>query len=136
MATRPPIGSSLYELDNHQPRTNAEAGKAFSIPAALVSFASTLNASLLLTMSSPNPELRRQVISIYKELLFLGRDYPRGFDFFRPRLHKAFMSRANERDEEKIRAGIAHADYVKKELEALYYLKRYRTLRKRYDTDA
>jgi hypothetical protein len=84
-------------------------------------------------MKPPNPELRRQVLAIYKELLHLGRDYPLGFSsFFRPRLHGAFATRAAERDEEKIRQGIAHAEYVKKEIEALYYLKKYRTLRKSY----
>ncbi|KAL7929841.1 hypothetical protein V8C35DRAFT_314455 [Trichoderma chlorosporum] len=87
-------------------------------------------------MMRPDAELRRQVIAIYKELLYLGREYPLGYGFFRPRLHKAFMARAAERDEAKIRAGIEQAEYVKKEIEALYYLKRYRALRKRYDSDA
>ncbi|KAL7812080.1 hypothetical protein V8C44DRAFT_329691 [Trichoderma aethiopicum] len=86
---------------------------------------------------SVNNELRRQVIAIYKELLYLGREYPLGYNnYFRPRLHKAFMARAAETDEDKIRTGIKQAEYVKKEIEALYYLKRYRTLRKRYDSDA
>ncbi|ODA79036.1 hypothetical protein RJ55_04627 [Drechmeria coniospora] len=70
-------------------------------------------------MPSPNLELRRQVIAIYKELLHLGRDYPLGFHYFRPRLHKAFISRADERDEAKIQDAIAQAEYVKKEIEAL-----------------
>ncbi len=48
------------------------------------------------------------------ELLFLGREYPLGYDYFRPRLHKAFMSKAEERDEDKIRKGISQAEYVKK----------------------
>ncbi|KAL6854470.1 hypothetical protein J3F83DRAFT_754659 [Trichoderma novae-zelandiae] len=87
-------------------------------------------------MMSANNELRRQVVAIYKELLYLGREYPLGYTYFRPRLHKAFMARAAETDEDRIRAGIKQAEYVKKEIEALYYLKRYRTLRKRYDSDA
>ncbi|KAH6889756.1 hypothetical protein B0T10DRAFT_561341 [Thelonectria olida] len=70
-------------------------------------------------MTKLNPELRWKVIALYKELLYLGREYPLGFDFFRPRLHKAFMSKATERDEEKIRQGIAQGEYVKKEIEAL-----------------
>ncbi|ROW16047.1 hypothetical protein VPNG_02503 [Cytospora leucostoma] len=115
-------------------------------------------------MSSPvNPELRRQVIAIYKgaillkpcsclepradpsstggstnvplphcssvlgcvltysdpELLYLGREYPQGYDFFRPRLHKAFMGNAGLRDEQKIKEGIARAEFVRKEIEAL-----------------
>lgn len=70
-------------------------------------------------MSATNPELRRQVIAIYKELLNLGRDYPQGFNYFRPRLHKAFMANAHLRDEEAIRNAIGRADFVKKEIEAL-----------------
>ncbi|KAI1371335.1 complex 1 protein [Hypoxylon crocopeplum] len=70
-------------------------------------------------MSAPNPELRRQVIAIYKELLNLGRNYPQGYDYFRPRLHKAFMGNAHLRDEEAIRSAIGRADFVKKEIEAL-----------------
>jgi hypothetical protein len=87
-------------------------------------------------MAAVNPALRREVIAIYKELLYLGREYPLGFGYFRPRLHGAFMAKAGERDEDAIRRGIDQAHYVKKEIEALYYLKRYRTLRKRYDADA
>ncbi|KAK4191273.1 hypothetical protein QBC35DRAFT_487818 [Podospora australis] len=84
----------------------------------------------------PNPELRRQVIAIYKQLLYLGREYPQGYDYFRPRLHRAFMANANLTDESAIKQGIARAQFVQKEIEALYYLKRYRTLRKRYDAGA
>ncbi|KAF2427737.1 LYR motif-containing protein 5A [Tothia fuscella] len=84
-------------------------------------------------MTPQNPALRLQVIKIYKELLFLVREYPLGYDYARPRLHKAFMSQAGVDDEEKIRSGIKRAEFVKKEIEALYYLKRYRALRQRYD---
>ncbi|KAF1817645.1 hypothetical protein P152DRAFT_25613 [Eremomyces bilateralis CBS 781.70] len=85
-------------------------------------------------MSAPNPALRHQVIKIYKELLYLGREYPLGFDYYRPRLKKAFASQVHLEDEEKIKKGIERAEFVKKEIEALYYLKRYRTLRQRYET--
>ncbi|KAF2174742.1 LYR motif-containing protein 5A [Zopfia rhizophila CBS 207.26] len=84
-------------------------------------------------MTSTNPALRHQVIRIYKDLLYLGREYPQGYDFFRTRLHRAFASQKNLTDEKKIRKGIERAEFVKKEIEALYYLKRYRTLRQRYD---
>lgn len=105
---------------------------------------------------APNPELKRQVIAIYKrkfahslplvssppckftrglrglllyfvsgkhshlhltpsiELLYLGRDYPQGFNYFRPRLHRAFMAKATLTDEEEIKKGIAQADFVRK----------------------
>ncbi|KAM0327615.1 hypothetical protein ACHAQA_005908 [Verticillium albo-atrum] len=68
---------------------------------------------------SSNPELKRQVIAIYKELLFLGREYPLGYAYFRPRLHKAFSANAGLRDDEAIRKGIQRAEFVKKEIEAL-----------------
>ncbi|KAN0068842.1 LYR motif-containing protein [Elaphomyces granulatus] len=61
-----------------------------------------------------NLELRRQVINIYKELLFLGREYPLGYTFFRDRLHSAFASKADLTDEQKIKEGIERAEYVKK----------------------
>ncbi|KKK21871.1 hypothetical protein AOCH_002833 [Aspergillus ochraceoroseus] len=101
----------------------------------------------------PNPELRRQVINIYKgappqneaqpplevislpshvaanisacllacttELLNIGREYPLGYEYFRTRLHRAFASQAHVEDEEQIRNGIARAEFVKKEIEAL-----------------
>ena len=44
----------------------------------------------------------------------MGRDYPLGFSYFRPRLYKAFSSQAGLRDEEEIRKGIARAEFVKK----------------------
>jgi hypothetical protein len=66
------------------------------------------------TAAARNPELKREVIRIYKELLYLGREYPLGFDYFRPRLHKAFASQASLEDEEAIRQGIRRAEYVKK----------------------
>ena len=65
-------------------------------------------------MSAPNPALRQEVIRIYKELLYLIREYPLGYDYARPRLHKAFSRQAGLRDEEKIRKAIDSAEFVKK----------------------
>ncbi|KAK2760641.1 complex 1 protein [Colletotrichum kahawae] len=65
-------------------------------------------------MSAVNPELRRRVIAIYKELLFLGREYPLGYDYFRPRLHRAFSANAGLKDGEAIEKGIQRAEFVKK----------------------
>lgn len=62
----------------------------------------------------------------------MGRHYPLGYEYYRNRLHKAFMSQADLRDEEKIRQGIKRAEFVKKEIEALYFLKKYRSIKQRY----
>ncbi|ATZ52296.1 hypothetical protein BCIN_08g00530 [Botrytis cinerea B05.10] len=85
-----------------------------------------------MTSSSPSLLLRREVIGIYKELLNLGRSYPLGYTYFRTRLHRAFMSNAHVQSVEEIRRGVERAEFVRKEIEALYYLKRYRALRQRY----
>lgn len=66
------------------------------------------------------------------ELLEMGKHYPLGYEYFRPRLHKAFMANAHLADDEKIRQGIQRAEYVKKEIEALYFLKKYRSMKNRY----
>ncbi|KAI9817816.1 MAG: hypothetical protein M1827_000935 [Pycnora praestabilis] len=65
-------------------------------------------------MTGLSPTLRHQVIRIYKELLYLGREYPLGYEYFRPRLHKAFTSQAGLEDEQQIQIGIERAEYVKK----------------------
>ncbi|KAI9681475.1 MAG: hypothetical protein M1817_002759 [Caeruleum heppii] len=65
-------------------------------------------------MTSAPTNLRHQVIRIYKDLLHLGRDYPMGYSYFRPRLYKAFASQAGIIDEAEIKKGIERAEYVKK----------------------
>lgn len=44
----------------------------------------------------------------------MGREYPQGYEYFRTRLHKAFASQRDLRDEEHIRKGIQRAEFVKK----------------------
>jgi hypothetical protein len=48
------------------------------------------------------------------ELLYMGREYPLGYEYFRPRLHKAFSAKAHIEDEAEIRKGIEQAEYVRK----------------------
>nr|ACI66040.1 LYR motif-containing protein 5 [Salmo salar] len=43
-----------------------------------------------------NP-LRREVRQLYKNLLYLGREYPQGADYFRERLNSAFMKNKDVR---------------------------------------
>uniref|UniRef100_A0A0V0G9C0 Putative growth hormone-inducible soluble protein n=1 Tax=Triatoma dimidiata TaxID=72491 RepID=A0A0V0G9C0_TRIDM len=78
---------------------------------------------------------RAKVIDLYKTLLHLGKDYPQGFDYFRSRLKKAFLKNKDVTDPERIQKMIAHGEFVKKEIEALYMLKKYRTLKRRYNDD-
>ena len=78
---------------------------------------------------------RSRVIELYKTLVYLGRDYPLGWDYFRPRLKAAFLKNKDVTDSEKIEQLIARGNYVVKEIETLYMLKKYRTLKSRYYSD-
>merc|ERR1712025_599079 len=74
---------------------------------------------------------RSRVITLYKNLLYLGRDYPQGYDFFRSKCHATFL-RNKDLEEDQVEEWLAKGDYIIKELEALYMLKKYRTLKRRY----
>ncbi|NXM55846.1 ETFR1 factor, partial [Illadopsis cleaveri] len=79
--------------------------------------------------------LRSEVIKLYKNLLYLGREYPKGADYFRSRLKAAFLKNKHETDPEKIKQLIARGEFVIKELEALYFLRKYRAMKQRYYSD-
>lgn len=72
------------------------------------------------------------VLSVLLQLLYLGRDYPQGSAYFRGRLKAAFLKNRDVTDPEKIRKLVARGDFVIKELEALYFLRKYRAMKKRY----
>lgn len=66
------------------------------------------------------------------QLLYLGRNYPMGYDYFRSRLKTAFLRNKDETDPQKIQQLVERGQFVVKEIKALYMLKKYRTLKKRY----
>ncbi|XP_056272663.1 LYR motif-containing protein 5B [Pseudoliparis swirei] len=78
-----------------------------------------------------NP-LRAEVVRLYKNLLYLGREYPKGGDYFRDRLRAAFTKNKGVQDPQQIRELIGRGEFVSQELEALYYLRKYRAMKKRY----
>lgn len=79
---------------------------------------------------------RSRVIQLYKTFIHLGKDYPKGFDYFHERVRNAFLKNAQVTDPVKVEQLIKHGEFVVKEIEALYMLKKYRTLKQRYyDTD-
>lgn len=74
-------------------------------------------------------------ISFFFKLLFLGRDYPKGADYFKRRLKNVFLKNKDVKDPEKIKELIARGEFVMKELEALYFLRKYRAMKQRYYSD-
>jgi hypothetical protein len=67
------------------------------------------------------------------QLLFLGRSYPQGYAYFQRRCKAAFERQRGETDPAAVDRALAHGRYVVKELEALYALRKYRELKRRYD---
>ena len=83
-----------------------------------------------------NSVTRTKVIQLYKQLIYLGRQYPKEPEVMTSKIHNVFMKNATEKDPQKIEELIQKGNYIVKELEALYYLRKYRTLKRRYyDTD-
>ncbi|SPC67590.1 uncharacterized protein UHOD_03597 [Ustilago sp. UG-2017b] len=79
--------------------------------------------------------LRARVIGLYKELHRLGREYPDPNYNFLGKLRGMFARNAHLTDEKEIKAKLDLAEFVKKETETLYKLKKYRTMRRRYLKD-
>ena len=79
-----------------------------------------------------NSATRPKVVQLYKQLIYLGRQYPKDPEVMTSKIHNAFMKNATERDPQKIEELVEKGNYIVKELEALYYLKKYRTLKRRY----
>ena len=76
--------------------------------------------------------LRRSVIQLYKELQYMGREYPAGADYFHTKCKAAFLKNRTETDPEKIQMLIDRGRFVQKEIEALYSLRKYRAMKQRY----
>lgn len=70
-----------------------------------------------------------------KKLQHLGKEYPGGAEKFRQKCHGVFLRNSKETNPEKIDSMIEQGNFVVKELEALYSLRKYRAMKKRYYKD-
>ncbi|PWN93848.1 hypothetical protein FA10DRAFT_283471 [Acaromyces ingoldii] len=80
--------------------------------------------------------LRPRAIGLYKTLHRLGREYPDPNYNFIGKLQSMTRRFAALTDDKEIEEKLALGEFVRKETETLYSLKKYRTLRKRYVEDA
>jgi Complex 1 protein (LYR family) len=74
--------------------------------------------------------LRNKVIDLYKNLLFISKTYPDSK--FKARLHQSFMKKKDLKDPKEIQKAIEHGWFVYREIEALWFLKKYRAMKRRY----
>ncbi|KAI9061139.1 hypothetical protein FKP32DRAFT_1655145 [Trametes sanguinea] len=81
-------------------------------------------------------ETRLRVISLYKELHRLGREYPDPAYNFHKKLRGLFEKNRNLSDPEEIEKAIKLGEYIRNETLALYSLRKYRHLKRMYPQDS
>ncbi|KAI0671385.1 hypothetical protein C8Q78DRAFT_973316 [Trametes maxima] len=77
-------------------------------------------------------ETRLRVISLYKELHRLGREYPDPAYNFHKKLRGLFEKNRNLTDPQEIEKAIKLGEYIRNETLALYSLRKYRHLKRMY----
>ncbi|KAJ8331684.1 LYR motif-containing protein 5 [Batrachochytrium dendrobatidis] len=79
--------------------------------------------------------LRYKTRNLYKQLLYIGKEYPLGHAYFKDKLKLAFLKKKDLQDPKEIEQAIMHGEYVYKELESLWFIKKYRAMRRNYAND-
>ena len=82
-------------------------------------------------MSAP-PPVRHLVRDLYRRILTVGRDYPKGLDWVRDKAKAEFSKNAHLNDPIDIKRAVNYGRWQVKEMQGVIYLKKYRTLRSRY----
>lgn len=73
------------------------------------------------------------VRDLYKRFLIVGRDYPKGLPYVKRKAKDAFFANAHLTDEEDIKRAVAKGRWMVKELVGVVQLKKYRTMKRRYN---
>ncbi|KAK0555789.1 hypothetical protein OC845_000046 [Tilletia horrida] len=80
--------------------------------------------------------LRPQAIGLYKRLHRLGREYPDPNYHFLDKLRNASRRNAHLTEDADVKKWLDLGEFIYKEVETLYSLKKYRTLKRRYNPDS
>ena len=65
----------------------------------------------------------------------MGKEYPLGYDYFHQKCRAAFMRQEQLQKDAEIEEALKRGEYVLKELEAMYMLRKYRALKRKYYDD-
>ncbi|GAA6028763.1 hypothetical protein JCM8097_007383 [Rhodosporidiobolus ruineniae] len=76
-------------------------------------------------------QLRYRARALYKELFYLAKEYPDPNYPIHQKLHGCFLAHVGA-DEKRLEEGIRKAEFIKKELEAMYSLRKYRAMKRNY----
>eukprot|EP00924_Labyrinthula_sp_SR-Ha-C_P005005 snap_masked-scaffold_1-processed-gene-18.16-mRNA-1 protein AED:0.44 eAED:0.44 QI:0/-1/0/1/-1/1/1/0/99 len=75
------------------------------------------------------------VRDLYKRVIFVGRDYPLGLPWVQEKAKSWIRQNKDVTDEKKIRKLVHEGRFYVKEMQNVIQLKKYRTLKRRYDTE-
>mmetsp|Transcript_6475 Transcript_6475/g.7403 ORF Transcript_6475/g.7403 Transcript_6475/m.7403 type:complete len:84 (+) Transcript_6475:230-481(+) len=76
------------------------------------------------------------VRDLYKRVVFVGREYPLGLPWVRQKAKAWFRQNADLTDEVEIRRAVAKGRFWVREMRAVIQLKKYRLMKKRYDSNS
>jgi len=79
---------------------------------------------------------RQRVLALYKELHRLGRDYPDPSYNFNGRIRRMFEKNRELTNPAEIEQALRFGEYIKNETLALYSLRKYRHLKRHYDSSS
>lgn len=57
---------------------------------------------------------KQRVLYLYKELVYMGKDYPAGYEFFIKKLRVAFKNKSTMTDPVEIERALGFGDFIKK----------------------
>lgn len=89
----------------------------------------SLSGRRYLETSTKGSNIKSDVINLYKNLIYLSRDWHTDL---KPQIKRAFIKNKDVKDVEEIKKLIAKGEYVCREITATYHLKKYRTMKRRY----
>ncbi|CDK24583.1 unnamed protein product [Kuraishia capsulata CBS 1993] len=75
-----------------------------------------------------NPKVRQ----LYKDLLWLAKNYPGDYPKIRDKLHDGFIRNARVSSGEELEKCLEHGEFIAKELQSLYFLRTYRAVKRNY----
>ena len=75
-----------------------------------------------------------RVRDLYRRILTVGRDYPKGLDYIRERAKLEFQNRADAKGGD-LNHAINYGRFMVKEMIGVIQLKKYRTIKRRYEDD-
>lgn len=81
------------------------------------------------------PGARQRVLYQFKEMLYIGKDYPMPYDEFKMALKRAYRSKRELVKLSEIEKALEHGEYIKREMIALHQLRRYRAIKRNYYRD-